>query len=121
MELLHGILVTSYVVIAVIIIVLVLVQHGKGASTGASFGGGASGSLFGAAGSANFLSRTTAVMISLFFIISIALSYLSIHSKSANKNSIVDILQNTKPSSINVLPSNTKSDLTTTPFTVPSN
>ena len=76
MELLQGILITIYIVVAMAIIILVLLQHGKGASTGASFGGGASGSLFGASGSANFLSRTTAVMVSLFFIASLSLSYL---------------------------------------------
>ncbi|AKJ28426.1 preprotein translocase subunit SecG [Caldimonas brevitalea] len=56
---------------------LVLVQHGKGADMGASFGSGASGSLFGATGSANFLSRTTAVLATVFFICTLALAYLS--------------------------------------------
>jgi preprotein translocase subunit SecG len=54
---------------------LVLVQHGKGADMGASFGSGASGSLFGATGSANFLSRSTAVLATLFFICTLALAY----------------------------------------------
>jgi preprotein translocase subunit SecG len=54
---------------------LVLVQHGKGADMGASFGSGASGSLFGATGSANFLSRSTAVLASVFFICTLALAY----------------------------------------------
>ena len=55
---------------------LVLIQHGKGADMGASFGSGASGSLFGATGSANFLSRSTAALATLFFISTLALTFL---------------------------------------------
>jgi preprotein translocase subunit SecG len=62
---------------ALAIIGLVLVQHGKGADMGASFGSGASGSLFGATGSANFLSRTTAVVATLFFGCTLALAFLA--------------------------------------------
>src|SRR5215469_10543278 len=58
------------------VIGLVLLQHGKGADMGAAFGSGASGSLFGATGSANFLSRTTAVCATVFFICTLALTYL---------------------------------------------
>jgi preprotein translocase subunit SecG len=54
---------------------LILLQHGKGADMGAAFGGGASGSLFGATGSANFLSRTTAVLAAVFFVCTLALAY----------------------------------------------
>jgi preprotein translocase subunit SecG len=53
----------------------VLLQHGKGADMGAAFGSGSSGSLFGAAGSANFLSRTTAILATVFFVTSVALTY----------------------------------------------
>ncbi|WP_233862810.1 preprotein translocase subunit SecG [Paraburkholderia adhaesiva] len=64
------------------VIGLVLLQHGKGADMGAAFGSGASGSLFGASGSANFLSRTTAVLATLFFVSTLALTYLgSYHAK----------------------------------------
>ena len=63
------------VVCAATIIILVLLQHGKGADMGAAFGGGASGSLFGASGSANFLSRTTAVIAAVFFVVTIGLAY----------------------------------------------
>lgn len=59
---------------AVIMIGLVLVQHGKGADMGAAFGGGSSGSMFGASGSANFLSRSTAILATIFFLTSIALT-----------------------------------------------
>ncbi|CAB3794354.1 MULTISPECIES: preprotein translocase subunit SecG [Paraburkholderia] len=58
------------------VIGLVLLQHGKGADMGAAFGSGASGSLFGATGSANFLSRTTAVLAAVFFVTTLALTYL---------------------------------------------
>ena len=62
---------------AIAMIGLVLVQHGKGADMGASFGSGASGSLFGATGSANFLSRSTAVCAAVFFTCTLSLAYLS--------------------------------------------
>ncbi len=65
------------IVAALAMIGLVLVQHGKGADMGASFGSGASGSLFGATGSANFLSRSTAVCASMFFACTLLLAYLS--------------------------------------------
>jgi preprotein translocase subunit SecG len=60
---------------ALAMIGLILLQHGKGADMGAAFGSGASGSLFGATGSANFLSRTTAVLAAVFFVCTLALAY----------------------------------------------
>ena len=66
-----------HVAAAISIIGLVLLQHGKGADVGAAFGSGASGSLFGSTGSANFLSRATGVMAALFFLTSMGLTYLS--------------------------------------------
>lgn len=68
-----------HVLTAITVIVLVLLQHGKGADMGAAFGSGSSGSLFGASGSANFLSRTTGALAALFFITSLGLTYLSSH------------------------------------------
>src|ERR1700752_2218469 len=68
-------LVVVQIVCALAIIILVLLQHGKGADMGAAFGGGASGSLFGATGSANFLSRSTAVLATVFFLATIGLAY----------------------------------------------
>ncbi len=65
------------IVFAMAMIGLVLIQHGKGADMGASFGSGASGSLFGATGSANFLSRSTAVCATIFFAATLGLSVLS--------------------------------------------
>jgi preprotein translocase subunit SecG len=72
-----NILIVAHVLVALAIIGLVLLQHGKGADMGSGFGGGASGSLFGATGSANFLSRTTAVLATLFFLLSLALAYVA--------------------------------------------
>ena len=63
------------------IVVLVLLQHGKGADMGAAFGSGSAGSLFGSAGAANFLSRTTAVLAAIFFVSSLALTYFTAPSK----------------------------------------
>ncbi len=64
------------------IVVLVLLQHGKGADMGAAFGSGSAGSLFGSAGAANFLSRTTAVLAAVFFLTSMGLTYFSVPSRS---------------------------------------
>jgi preprotein translocase subunit SecG len=76
---------------ALAIIGLVLVQHGKGADMGASFGSGASGSLFGATGSANFLSRSTAVAATLFFGCTLGLAFLSNGRTSApSADSVLD-------------------------------
>ena len=66
-----------HVVVAAALIGFVLLQHGKGADMGAAFGSGSSGSLFGAAGSANFLSRTTAILATIFFLSSLGLTYLA--------------------------------------------
>ena len=71
------------VIVALCIIGLVLLQHGKGADVGAAFGSGSSGSLFGATGSANFLSRTTAVLAVIFFITTFALAYFVTHKPRA--------------------------------------
>ena len=72
-----------HVLAALAIIGLVLLQHGKGADMGAAFGGGASGSLFGSTGSANFLSRTTALLATVFFVTSLALTWFSAHRTEA--------------------------------------
>ncbi|MDP1558950.1 MAG: preprotein translocase subunit SecG [Nitrosomonas sp.] len=68
---------TVHVIAAAAIIILVLMQQGKGADMGAAFGGGSSGSLFGASGSGNFLSRTTGVIATIFFITSLSLTYMA--------------------------------------------
>ena len=71
-----------HIIAAVGIVVLVLLQHGKGADMGAAFGSGSAGSLFGSAGASNFLSKTTAVLAAAFFVTSLALTYLGAPSKS---------------------------------------
>lgn len=68
-----------HVIAAAAVIGLVLLQHGKGADMGAAFGSGTSGSLFGVSGSANFLSRATAIAVAVFFVTSITLAYISGH------------------------------------------
>ena len=75
MPVLYSVLMTIQVLSAISIVVLVLLQQGKGADMGAAFGSGSAGSVFGAAGSANFLSRTTAVAATIFFLTTLALAY----------------------------------------------
>ena len=77
MDYLFSVALMVHIVAAIGVIGLVLVQHGKGADMGAAFGSGASGSLFGATGSANFLSRATAVLATIFFVTSLSLAYLA--------------------------------------------
>jgi preprotein translocase subunit SecG len=76
-------LLVVHVVAALAIIGLVLLQHGKGADMGAAFGGGASGSVFGATGSANFLSRATAIIATVFFLTSMGLTWFYAHKRDA--------------------------------------
>lgn len=83
------------------VVVLVLLQHGKGADMGAAFGSGASGSLFGSSGSSNFLSRSTAVLATVFFITSLSLAYLSSRSSTG-----IDLTQ-VKPGTKQTAPANT--------------
>lgn len=77
MNWLFSVLLTVHILVALAIIALVLMQHGKGADMGAAFGSGSSGSLFGASGSANFLSRTTGVLATVFFLTSLSLAYVA--------------------------------------------
>ena len=75
------------------VIGLVLVQHGKGADMGAGFGSGASGSLFGASGSANFLSRSTAVLAAVFFLTCLALAYIASNTPKTSGSVMQDAVQ----------------------------
>jgi preprotein translocase subunit SecG len=75
MNILLTIILAVQMISAVAMVGLILIQHGKGADMGAAFGSGGSGSLFGASGSANFLSRTTAVLATIFFVCTLALAY----------------------------------------------
>ena len=93
MEYLFSTVLLVHVLAAVGIIGLVLVQHGKGADMGAAFGSGASGSLFGASGSANFLSRTTAVLAAVFFITSLTLAYVASNKPRTTGGVMQDAVQ----------------------------
>jgi preprotein translocase subunit SecG len=91
MNLLWNLVVAAQILAALVMIGLVLIQHGKGADMGASFGSGASGSLFGATGSANFMSRSTAVCAAVFFACTLGLAYFSNdRSQPASAGSVLD-------------------------------
>ena len=83
---------TLHLIVAAVVIGLVLIQHGKGADMGAAFGSGASGSLFGASGSANFMSRTTAWFAAVFFATSLGLSYMASNRPKA-ATSVMDTVK----------------------------
>jgi preprotein translocase subunit SecG len=90
MNLMLNLVVTLQILTALVMIGLVLVQHGKGADMGASFGSGASGSLFGATGSANFLSRSTAACAAIFFACTLALAFFSNDRARPSTGSVLD-------------------------------
>ena len=92
-----------HVIAAASVIGLVLLQHGKGADMGAAFGSGASGSLFGVSGSANLLSRATAIAVAVFFTTSMTLAYLASHG--GKHSSVIQTQQKTTQ-----LPAPTKAD-----------
>lgn len=85
-----------HVIAALGIIGLVLLQHGKGADMGAAFGSGSSGSLFGSSGSANFLSRATAIFALVFFVTSLSLAYLATH-RIRESTGVMDAIKETSP------------------------
>ena len=87
-----------HVVVAAALIGFVLLQHGKGADMGAAFGSGSSGSLFGAAGSANFLSRTTAILATVFFLSSLGLTYLASNRSAVGHGDVMKqgVMQNSQ-------------------------
>ena len=84
MAILKTLLLVAQILSELGVIGLVLLQHGKGADVGAAFGSGASGSLFGATGSANFLSRTTAVLATVFFVATLALTLIGTNKGSVS-------------------------------------
>lgn len=95
MNTLLAIVIVVQVVTALVIIGLVLLQHGKGADMGAAFGSGASGSLFGATGSSNFLSRSTGIAAAVFFAATLALSFLSSRPIATGGAGVMDQLPTT--------------------------
>ena len=92
MEWLKTLLVVLQIIAAVGVIALVLVQQGKGADMGAAFGSGASGSLFGASGSSNFLSRSTGIAAAVFFVATLALSFIGSRPIAAGGAGVMDQL-----------------------------
>ncbi|WP_374569609.1 preprotein translocase subunit SecG [Ideonella sp.] len=98
MQIWLNLLVVVQMLSAIAMIGLVLVQHGKGADMGASFGSGASGSLFGATGSANFLSRSTAVCASVFFIATLGLAFMS--SGASREDAGSSVLDRATPAAV---------------------
>ncbi|MCB5195373.1 preprotein translocase subunit SecG [Deefgea salmonis] len=89
MDFITSLVLTVNVISAIAVIVLVLMQHGKGADMGAAFGSGSAGSVFGSSGSANFLSRTTGVCATVFFVTSMALVLLTAPKQTASIMSTV--------------------------------
>ncbi|MDT3736115.1 MAG: preprotein translocase subunit SecG [Denitratisoma sp.] len=92
---LFPLILTVHILVGAAIIGLVLLQHGKGADMGAAFGSGSSGSLFGASGSANFLSRTTGILATVFFLTSLGLSYIATNRTQAPTSVMEQV--NTQP------------------------
>lgn len=86
---LYEVLIVAYLIVALMLIGMVLIQQGKGADMGASFGAGGSNTVFGSTGSGNFMTRTTAILATLFFVISLILGNLT-----ASKEKAVDEWQN---------------------------
>ncbi len=95
MDYLFSVILLVHLLSAIGVIGLVLVQHGKGADMGAAFGSGASGSLFGATGSANFLSRTTAVLAVVFFATSLTLAYIASNKTRTTGSVMQDAVKST--------------------------
>ncbi len=120
---LSNILLVVHLMVAVTIVILVLLQQGKGSDMGASFGGGSSQSLFGARGSANFLSRMTSILVTTFFLSSLVLAYL--YTRKGEEISILSgssVIQQTQstdteivPESDNIQQNSAESDVPTAP------
>ena len=98
-----NLLLATQMISAVVMIGLILVQHGKGADMGAAFGSGGSGSLFGASGSANFLSRTTAVLATVFFVSTLALAYFG-NLRPVSNGSVLEGVATSAPAPATVVP-----------------
>ena len=92
MSTIQTIVLIAHTVIALLIIILVLLQRGKGADAGAAFGSGASSTVFGSQGSSNFFSRSTAVLAAAFFVSSLSLAYLSSQQADAPDSLIENIV-----------------------------
>lgn len=100
MNVMLTILLAVQMISAVAMVGLILVQHGKGADMGAAFGSGGSGSLFGASGSANFLSRTTAVLATVFFVATLMLAYFGNTRPISSGSSVLESAASVAPAQV---------------------
>lgn len=94
MESMWSLLLVVHVLVAVALVGLILLQHGKGADAGAAFGSGASSTVFGASGSSNFLSKTTAILATMFFVLSMMLGYMA--ANRSEPTSIADGIESSE-------------------------
>jgi preprotein translocase subunit SecG len=104
------VLLIVHTLIALAIIALVLLQRGKGAEAGAAFGAGASGTVFGARGSTNFFSRTTAILATLFFASSLALAFMSSQGPAEGPRSLIETAAPVEDVADDTTPNTTTSD-----------
>ncbi|OQX10792.1 MAG: preprotein translocase subunit SecG [Thiothrix lacustris] len=111
---LYNVLLIILIVVSVAMIVLILMQQGKGADAGAAFGSGASGTVFGSQGSANFLSRTTAILATVFFLVALALAFLA-SGRTVESISIMDAIAPAEKTAEPVAPSASSSDVPPAP------
>jgi len=96
---LESILVIVHLFLAIGLVGLILIQHGKGADMGAAFGAGASSTVFGSRGAANFLSRTTGILAALFFLTSLVLAYFAMQGTEPPT-----LMEGVKPASVDMVP-----------------
>ena len=110
MNVMLNLLMAVQMITAVVMVGLILLQHGKGADMGAAFGSGSAGSLFGASGSANFLSRTTAVLAAVFFASTLALAYFG-NARPAGGGSLLERTPVTAPAAPATAPAESASQI----------
>jgi len=112
----QSILLVIHLLLSISLIVLILLQHGKGADAGAAFGSGASATVFGSRGTTSFLSRTTAILATLFFTVSLALAILA-HRNNAEAPDLTDKYQTPTSQTGVVAPETPATDMPSVPVT----
>ena len=122
MSTLLNLLLIVQILSAIGMIGLILIQHGKGADMGAAFGSGTSGSLFGASGGANFLSRTTAVLAAVFFVCTLAQAYFgNLRTAPASEGSVLERSQpEVAPTAADLVPGVNPAAAPVSPATTPA-
>jgi preprotein translocase subunit SecG len=121
MSSLFNLVIIVQVLSAIAIIGLVLLQHGKGADMGAAFGSGASGSLFGATGSSNFMSKSTGVAAAIFFSATLALSYITTHQTNNVSGGVMDkVPAAAAPAPANAIPATPATPAASAPAAAPA-